>query len=125
MIDNMLTSPIMSPMSQVSATQINMKLKSAVGVKENGKAMSSKAYTEILSDEGPSYYGGGEPAKSSHYLQQVDEDENLDDMPMSRQTTDKARRKSRRDKKAQSSKSRVLSEETDREVAMIPKKRRT
>ena len=43
MIDNMLTSPIMSPMSQVSATQINMKLKSAVGVKENGKAMSSKA----------------------------------------------------------------------------------
>lgn len=100
MIDNMLTSPIMSPMSQVSATQINMRLKSAVGVKENSKAMSGKAYTEILSEEGPSADGGGEPAKSSQYLQQVDEDENLDDMPMSRQTTDKARRKSRRDKKA-------------------------
>ena len=87
--------------------------------------MSGKAYTEILSEEGPSADGGGEPAKSSQYLQQVDEDENLDDMPMSRQMTDKARRKSRRDKKAQSSKSRVLSEETDREAAMIPKKRRT
>ena len=100
MIDNMLTSPIMSPLSQVSATQINMRLKSAAGIKEHGKAMSGKAYTEILSEEGPSADGGGVPAESAQYLQQVEEDDIPDDMPMSRQTTDKARRKSRRDKKA-------------------------
>ena len=101
-----------------------MRLQSAVGMRENPRA-GGRPYADILSEEGPSNYGGGEPAKSSHYLQQVDEDDNLEEMPMTRQTTEKQQRKSRREKKAQSSKGRVLSEEADREAAMIPKRRKT
>jgi len=61
-----------------------MRLKSAVGMKEKSKVGNGKQYTEILSEEGPSADGGGEPAKSSHYMQQVDEVDDMDDIPMSR-----------------------------------------